>query len=108
MVIFARWTEQLGEDRSQGVGPDLVARVCGMQLVARVHDAVKQPAFAVGEPVVDIHIANRLSVGECREISIDGVDGRHDRQVVATGEDRGQDDDGCASAIHLCAGRCSL
>src|SRR5215510_8166331 len=51
--------EQLGEDRLQRVGPDLIPGDRRMQLVARVHHAVEQAAVAVGQPVVDVQETNR-------------------------------------------------
>ena len=84
--------EQFGEDRFQGVGPNLIAFRREVEFVGR--HAVEERAIGRGEAGVDIEVANGFSVGEAREVFVDAGDaGQHGRVVVAR-ENRGENDFG--------------
>ncbi|HEX9365523.1 MAG TPA: hypothetical protein VF921_02790 [Vicinamibacterales bacterium] len=82
--------KDLGENRLERIGPRLVARKGGVQLVG-VHHAVEQPSVLVGELVVHIDVAHPRAVGEPGEVGVDGLDLRENSQVVIAGKDAGQD-----------------
>src|ERR1035437_3696103 len=64
MVLLARRTEQLGEDRLQPICPDLVAHDRGMKFVAGIHHAFQQHACPIRQLVIDVEIPNFLAVGK--------------------------------------------
>mgnify|MGYP007071086456 CR=1 FL=1 len=62
MVGLCGWAEEFGEDRFQGVRPDLVALHAEMEAIHR--HAVEEFSIGVRQLVVHIEEADGLAVGQ--------------------------------------------
>src|SRR5262249_11488941 len=84
--------EQLTEDWLQRVRPELIALERRMQVVALVQHALYGLAVGIGQTIVDVEEAHAPAVGERSQLRVDPSDRLQDGGVVATGENRSQDD----------------
>src|SRR4030095_3516376 len=85
-------TKQLCEYGFQRVGPDLITLDGWMEFVS--HHAVKQHVVPVSKLVVNVHVPDRPSIGELREILVDLSYFGHHRDVVVAWKYSHQEDRG--------------